>query len=110
MDYPYYQAARFPSKEKAGETYFPIQQILFEAQDECDLSCYRLRIEGVWHVVVLGEKPPDELHVRIEAELTNGVLVTIREDALSYLQDRRAQATLLGPWIEVHYQYPEEEK
>ncbi len=110
MDYPYYQAARFPNKEKAGTTYFPIQQILFEAQDECDLSCYRLRLEGAWHVVVLGEKPPDTLHVRIEAELTKGgVLVTIRKDALDYLQDRRAKAILLGPWVEVHYQHPDEE-
>jgi hypothetical protein len=110
LDYPYYLAARFQSLEKAGETYFPIQQIIFEAKDECDLSAYRIRIEDVWHVVVLGEKPPDELHVRIEAELTNGVLVTIREDALNYLQDRRAQAILLGPWVEAHYYHPEEEK
>jgi hypothetical protein len=108
LEYPYYQAARFPSKDKAGAAYFPIQQILFEAQDECDLSAYRLKLEGAWHVVVLGEKPPDKLHVRIEALLTNGVLVTIRQDALSYLQDRRKEATLLGPWVEVHYQHPEE--
>ncbi len=108
MDYPYYLAARFQSLEKAGATYFPIQQILFEEQDECDLSCYRLRIGRVWHVVVLGEKPPDKLHVRIEALLTNGVLVTIPEDALAYLQDRRAEATLLGPWVEIHYEHPEE--
>ena len=108
MEIPYYQAARFPNKAKTGATYFPIQQMLFEAQDECDLSAFRLMLEGVWHVVVLGEKPPDKLHVRIEAELTKGVLVTIGEDALNFLQDRRAQAILLGPWVEIHYQHSEE--
>ena len=110
MENPYYQAARFPDKEKAGATYFTIQLIIFEAQDDCDLSAYRVRLEGMWHVVVLGEKPPDKLHVRIEAELTNGVLVTIREDALAYLLDRRAEAIQLGPWVEGHYRYPEKEK
>jgi hypothetical protein len=108
LEIPYYQAARFPDKEKTGAAYFPIQQMLFEAQDECDLSAFRLILEGVWHVVVLGEKPPDKLHVQIEAELSKGVLVTLSEDALNFLQDRRAQASQLGPWVEIHYQHPEE--
>jgi len=74
LDYLYSLAARFQSLEKAGETYFPIQQIIF-----------------------------------IEAELIKtDVLVTIREDALRYLQDRRAQATQLGSWVKGHYQHPEE--
>ena len=76
----------------------------------CDLSAYRIRIEGVWHVVVLGEKPPDALHVRIEAELTNGgVLVSVREDVLRFLRNRREEASELGSWVEGHYEHPEEE-
>ncbi len=110
MDYPYYQAARFPDLNIAGVTYFRLQEMVFEAKDDIDLSVYRLKLADVWHVVVLGEKPPEEFHIRIEAELTNGVLVTLREDALAYLQDRRAKAIQLGPWVERHYPPPKEEK
>jgi hypothetical protein len=35
---PYCLAARFASKEKAGAVYFPIQLIIFEEKDDCDLS------------------------------------------------------------------------
>ena len=105
---PYYLAARFPNEKKAGAVYFPLQQMIFEARDDCDLSAYRFKLENVWHVVVLGEQPPNELHQRIEAELTNGVLVSLRKEVLDYLQDRRAEASLLGPWVEGHYKNPEE--
>src|SRR5258708_6991750 len=109
MANPYYLAARFPGKAEAGVVYLPLQQMVFEAKDDCDLSVYRLALSGVWHVVVLGEQPPEELHLRIEAQLTNGVLVSLRADVLRYLQDRRAQATQLGSWVEGHYDHSEEE-
>lgn len=110
MENPYYQAARFTGLDKAGVSYFRLQQMVFEAQDDVDLSVYRLKLADVWHVVVLGEKPPEEFHIRIEAELTNGTLVTLRDDAIRYLQERRARATLLGPWVERHYHLPPGEK
>ena len=110
MDHPYYQAARFPTKEKAGEVYNLLQKLIFEARDECDLSAYRIQITEGWHVVVLGERPPDALHVQIETFLTQGTLVSLsnRPDVLQYLQHRRAQATMLAPWVEVHYDLQEE--
>lgn len=100
---PYYLTARFSSKEQAGEVYFPVQKMIFEAKDDCDLSAYRLAVSGVWHVVVLGVKPPEELYLRIEAVLTRGVLVNLRADVLRYLYGRRSDATQLGPWVEGHY-------
>ena len=103
---PYYQAARFANKAKAGQVYTPLQQIVFE--EDCDLSAYRLKITEGWHVVVLGERPNDQLHQRIEALLTNGTLVTLRPDVLAYLQSRRAQATQIGPWVERHLDVPDE--
>lgn len=109
MENPYYQAARFPSAEKAGVAYFPLQQMIFEAQDDCDLSVYRFRHKGTWYVVVIGEKPPDSLHVAIEAQLTNGTLVTPDADVLSYLMKRRSKAIQLGPWVEGHYRHEEDE-
>ena len=88
--------------------YFPLQEMVFAAHDDCDLSVYRIRHEGVWLVVVLGEPPPDELHMRIEAKLTNGTLVTLREDVLRFLQARRAQVSPLAPWVELHHTHEEE--
>ena len=110
MEAPYYQAARFPTKKKAGEVYFPLQQLLLEEQGECDLSVYRIQLEQQWHVVVLGKRPSETFHLRIEVLLTTGELVSIREDMLRYLQHRRTQATQLGPWVEGHYDHSEEEQ
>jgi hypothetical protein len=61
--------------------------------------------------VVLGEQPPQILHVRIEAFLTQGTLVNLestRPDVYAYLQNRRADAIQIAPWIEVHHDIQEE--
>ena len=108
LAYPFYLAARFPSKEAAGSVYFPLQEMVFAAHDDCDLSVYRIRHEGVWLVVVLGEPPPKTLYLRIEAELTKGTLVTLRADVLRFLQARRAQVSPLAPWVELHHTHEEE--
>src|SRR5712692_11568985 len=105
---PYYQAAHFANKTQAGQVYTPLQQLVFEEQESCDLSVYRVKITEGWHVVVLGERPRNDLHLRIEALLTNGTLVTLRSDVLDYLQDRRAQVTQLAPWVERHVDVPDE--
>ena len=102
MAIPYYQAARFHNKKAAGAVYDVIQDILYQNVD-CDLSAFRLKQERTFLVIVLGEKPPDSLHIALEALLTNGVLVSLSEDQLNYLQDRRAEATQLGSWVEAHY-------
>lgn len=109
MENLYCQAARFENKTKAGAVYTPLQQMIFEEQETCDLSAYRIRITEGWHVVVVGEKPPESLHQRIEALLSHGTIVTLRPDVLKYLQARRARAAHIAPWVEVHYDHPEEE-
>jgi hypothetical protein len=103
LEVPYYQAARFPNKRAAGVVYSVVQDILYQDVD-CDLSAFRLKHEGTWYVVVIGEKPSDSLHIAIEALLTNGVLGSLPENLLRYLQGRRAQATQLGSWVEAHYE------
>lgn len=85
-----------------------MQDIIYKDVD-CDLSAYRIKLKGTWHVVVIGEKPSDSLHVAIEALLTNGTLVTVDPDIVLYLLARREEAALLGPWVEGHYSSPEEE-
>lgn len=104
---PYYQAARFKAKLEAGVVYNAVQELIHKDID-CDLSAYRFKRETTWHVVVIGEKPSDKLHVEIEAQLTNGTLVTLDTEVLAYLMDRRGEASLLGPWVERHYSSPEE--
>ncbi len=110
LAYPFYLAARFPSKEAAGSVYFPLQEMVFAAHDDCDLSVYRIRHEGVWLVIVLGEAPPKALYLRIEAKLTKGTLVTLREDVLRFLQARRSNVAPLAPWVELHHTHEEEER
>ena len=102
MEVPYYQAARFQNKKAAGAVYSVVQDILYQHVD-CDLSAFRLKQERTFLVVVLGEKPPESLHIALEALLTNGVLVSLSDDQLHSLQDRRAEATQLGSWVEAHY-------
>lgn len=104
---PYYQAARFKTKLEAGIVYIAVQKLIFIDTD-CDLSAYRFKRGNIWHVVVIGEKPSDKIHVDIEAQLTNGTLVTLDKDVLSELMDRRQWAIQLGPWVERHYSLPEE--
>jgi hypothetical protein len=108
---PYYQAARFQSKQKAGAVYFSLQQFIYEVKDDCDLSVYRFKEQhkSTWYVVVVGEKPPESIHVAIEAQLTNGTLVTLDADVLTYLMKRRSEAIQFGPWVEAHYDNVEEE-
>lgn len=104
---PYYQAARFKNKKAAGAVYIVVQEFIYQDID-CDLSAYRIKLGNVWHVIVIGEKPSEGLHVEIEAQLTNGVLVTVDSDTLLFLMRRRGQAGQLGQWLEVHYSDDEE--
>ena len=109
---PYYQVARFPQKTAAGKAYEPIQAIIFEAA--CDLSAYRFfrPSERKWYVVVIGERPPSHLHQRLETilfTLTRGERVTLDNETLVALLSRRAQQSQLGPWVERHYQSPDEQ-
>ena len=107
---PYYLAARFQNEQRAGAVYFPLQQYIFTVKDDCDLSVFRFKStrNNTWYVVVVGEKPPDSVHVTIEARLTNGTLTTLDADVLTYLMGRRSEAIQLGPWVELHYDNPEE--
>ncbi len=102
----YCWAARFAGKQEAGKVYTSLQEMVHEERNRCDLSVYRIKITEGWHVIVLGETPPEPLHLRIEAALTHGTLVNLRStrpDVISYLSDRRARIAPLAPWIEQHY-------
>jgi hypothetical protein len=98
---PYIRAARFRSERAAGHVYFQAQELLF--REPCDLSAYRLQLSQIWHVAVVGEAPPEDLHRRIERILSRGQSVELPEEIVQMLQERGAQMRRQGPWSEGHY-------
>jgi hypothetical protein len=98
---PYFKVARFPGERPAGQAYTQAQELIYRAP-ECELSVYRLQLETVWHVAVVGEQPRRQLQRRLEAILSSGKPASLPEEILRELERRRAQATKLGPWVERH--------
>ena len=100
---PYCQAARFPSERKAGRAYFRVQEALYKRPD-CDLSSYRLLLNRVPHVTVLGLPPPEELDRTIRKILAAGEPTTLPAEVITTLLQRRAEQISLGhPWLERHH-------
>lgn len=99
---PYYRAARFQDEQSAGAAYFQIEELLFKEPDN-DLSVYRLILNGVWHVVIIGDAPGDDLGQQIEMALSIGESVSLAEDVLNFLRQRRVKGSKLAPWVERHF-------
>jgi hypothetical protein len=98
---PYCQAAKFSSERTAGRVYFQVQKLI--DNPEADLSAYRLQLQGVWHVAVVGDAPGKELADKLERWLSAGESVDLPEDAVEFLFRRRAEQIKRGPWVEGHY-------
>jgi hypothetical protein len=98
---PYCLAAKFPGERAAGRVYFHIQKLI--DNPEADLSAYRLQLQGVWHVAVVGDAPASELSEQLEKVIAGGELVELPSDALDFLRQRRAEQIQRGPWVERHY-------
>ncbi len=104
---PYYLASHFKTKEEAAEPYYVIQETI--RLTDCDLSAYRFMqqwedaSENPWYVVVIGEKPPDEMHQSLTTALSHGEMISVPEDALDVLLVRRAMEITKGSWVEGHY-------
>lgn len=94
---PYHKAARFARERAAWRVYAQLQAAVFAAPD-CDLSVYRLQLDRVYHVAVLGEPPLADLDRRIDALLAQGELVPLPREALLALSQRRRQMTRRGGW------------
>jgi hypothetical protein len=103
---PYYQASRFASEADAGQTYFKAPDALLHGPPN-DLSAYRLQLDQIWHVAVVGAQPPRALDRRLRRILAAGDPTTLPPGVLELLHQRRARSTQLGPWVEKH-QWPGE--
>jgi hypothetical protein len=99
---PYYQAARFPGERPAGRVYSQLQAAVF-ARTDCNLSVYRLLLDGLPHVTVLGQPPPADLQRRVTRLLGRGEPATLPAAVLQVLAERRAAAMQEAPWVERHH-------
>ena len=98
---PYHRAARFRDEGAAGRAYFRAQAAIFKA--ECELSSFRLQVNGVWHVAVLGERPAAALDTQVEGVLDAGEATVLPPILLEYLEGRRERLKRDGLWVERHY-------
>jgi hypothetical protein len=97
---PYELAARFPTERRVGRAYYQVQEALFTT--ECDLSSFRLQLNRLWHVAVVGTPPPEELEGTIRRILAAGEATSLPAEVLAILLQRRADQIRLGPWVERH--------
>ena len=94
---PYIRAARFTGEQPAGQAYVALQRAIFTAAPN-DLSAYRFQLDGVYHVAVVGIRPPPTLEERLTAILAAGEPAVLPATVQQALLARRAQGTPYAPW------------
>ena len=99
---PYVRAARFAGEQPAGRAYAALQQAIFTAAPN-DLSAYRIQVDGVYHVVVVGVHPPPALEQRLTAILAAGEPTELPAAVQQALLARRTQVAPHQTWWEGHY-------
>ncbi|MCC6178993.1 MAG: hypothetical protein IT305_27100 [Chloroflexi bacterium] len=95
-------AARYRCEHLAGRVYARAQSTLFAAEG-CDLSAFRLQLDRIWHVVILGEQLTPALDRRLRLILSSGTPAQLPNDVVDILLARHAEATRLGLWVERHH-------
>ena len=105
---PYSLAARYRDEPASARSYEAAQEFIYTTA-HLDLSAYRLQLprlqstEFDWYVAVVGEQPPAEFDTRLRRILSTGEPASLPDEVLTYLLERRAQATQMGSWVEGHY-------
>ena len=99
---PYVRAVRFTSEQPAGRAYRALQQAIFTAAPN-DLSVYRVQLDGVYHVVVVGVRPAPALEQRLTAILAAGEPTELPATVQQTLLARRAEVAPHQTWWEGHY-------
>ena len=95
-------AARFRTPKRAQAMYRQVEQTLYQGEAS-DLSVYNILLDGVPHVVVLGEQPPVQLKEQLTRLLAAGGSTELPADVVATLQRRREQERGRGGWVEGHY-------
>ena len=97
----YCRAVRYGEEPPSAQAYFQAQNMLADVTHE--LSSYRFQLDQIWHVAVLGDRPPAEFDQQIASILAAGEPTTLPSDILILLNQRRLQAATIAPWVEGHY-------
>src|SRR4051812_37002871 len=97
----YVHVARFRGEQPAGRAYVSAQEAIY-SEPRCDLSVYRLQLERVYHVAVLGDLPPRRLDRTLRRILAAGMSTSLPQELIQILMERRTQSIQLGPWVERH--------
>lgn len=99
----YHRAARYPSGDASKEPYTKNQELVRDTP--CNLSVYRLRMgeDIIWHVVVIGSPPGEDVDQRIIQNLSTGESVTLPDWAVEHLYRRRAEVSGQGQYVEKHH-------
>ena len=95
-------AARFRTPGRAQSLYRQVEQALYQGE-EGDLSAYNIVLDGVPHVVVLGEQPPPALLEQLMRLLAAGQATELPAPVVMTLRRRREQERGKGRWVEGHY-------
>lgn len=64
---------------------------------------YRFLLRGEWVLAVVGVDPGEEPRRHIDRELSRGRRVTLEDEVLGFLVERREQGIQEGPWVERHF-------
>lgn len=96
----YRQAIRFPDESASNTAYEQTRQIIFE--EDCDLSLYRAALlpDIVWHILVLGQTPKEQVRERINTSLAGGEAVELPEEVWQAFNQRRLEQSSKGTWVE----------
>jgi hypothetical protein len=98
---PYYLAVSYQQERRARQAYDQAKALLFG--EECDLSAFRLYAGPTWYVVIVGDPPVATLEAQLQHIFRRGDPATLPTDVIDQLQQRRAHAAVIGPWVERHH-------
>ena len=93
--------------QKAVDTFgsgnFQLQELIGRVSGDVDLSAYRFIRNDIWHVAVVGDRPPAQLRQEIEETLASGESIRLDKKTRRWLRHRRQQQSKRGSWVEGHY-------
>jgi hypothetical protein len=97
----YYYAVSFP--QDATQAYRAIRAII--QKEPVNLSAFQIpptTLPPFWHILIIGDRPPEAVHKQIMNALHRGTLTIIPYDLLMQLFARKIEENQKGNWRERH--------
>jgi hypothetical protein len=109
---PYYLAASFLTRQEGQEPHKRVKQNI-EHDETLDLSSFRFERQPrdpnepphqpPWHIVILGETPPEPVQQQFQQILRAGELTQLSLETIVTLAQRRAQEARPGIYREIQH-------